>query len=91
MYIKPHSERLYENFKWAVARKIECEKSMSVDKLNLKSILKKRKQGFNQKEIAKQVGISQGQLSNIFNGRRKASPELIKKINTVVGIKFSQN
>ena len=60
-------------------------------KIKLKDILKSHKRNFNQAQIAKKVGISQGQLSNIFNGRRKASPELIKKINSAVGIKFSNN
>lgn len=60
-------------------------------KIKLKDILKKQKRYYNQEQIARRVGISQGQLSNIFNGRRKASPELIKKINKAVGINFSEN
>ena len=53
-------------------------------KLKLKDSIKNRKRNLNQEVIAKSVGISQGQLSNIFNGRRKASPELLKKINKAV-------
>ena len=60
-------------------------------KAELNDLLKNQKRNYNQESIANKVGISQGQLSNIFNGRRKASPELIQKITKAVGIKFSQN
>jgi transcriptional regulator with XRE-family HTH domain len=60
-------------------------------KIKLKDIIKKQKGFYNQEQIARRVGISQGQLSNIFNGRRKASPELLNKINKAVGNNFSKN
>lgn len=60
-------------------------------KLKLKDSIKNRKRNLNQEVIAKSVGISQGQLSNIFNGRRKASPELLKKINKAVISKISKS
>lgn len=46
-----------------------------------KYLILKRK--YDQKAIAKEVGITHCYLSQIFNGR-KASPEVINKINQVL-------
>ncbi|HCN37066.1 MAG TPA: hypothetical protein DIS94_05070 [Bacteroidetes bacterium] len=37
-----------------------------------------------QRFIAKKLGISESQLSNIFAGRRKASPEMMSKIEKIL-------
>lgn len=47
---------------------------------NLKSLNDKLKRRPHQGDVAKRAGISRYHLSNIVAGRRKASPELEKKI-----------
>lgn len=49
---------------------------------NLKSLNNRIKKTPRLKDVAKYAGISRPHLANIVAGRRKASPELINKIET---------
>jgi len=44
--------------------------------------------GINQPEFAKRIGVSQGALSNIERGNRRASPAMIRKIADELGVSF---
>jgi transcriptional regulator with XRE-family HTH domain len=39
-----------------------------------------------QSQLAKELGISKSYLSMILNGQRKASPELVEKLQSVPGV-----
>ncbi len=45
-------------------------------------------QKYSQKGLANELGISEGQLSNILAGRRKASNEIINKIENILNKDF---
>lgn len=49
---------------------------------NLKALNDRMKRTPRLKDVARYAGISHPHLSNIVAGRRKASPELINKIET---------
>lgn len=58
---------------------------------NIKKLIEKRKYSTSKTSVAKQLGISLGQLTNILAGRRKANPDVIKKIEKQFNIKLSNN
>lgn len=58
---------------------------------NIKKIIEKRKYSTSKTNVAKSLGISLGQLSNILAGRRKASPEIVKRLKKYYSFEFSKN
>ena len=90
MYLKSHSEKLYENLKWAFSlRKANHEKSCPITLDALSRQIKKT--GLQKKFIAKKSSLSPSQLSHIISGRRKAKPEVLKRIEKIILKQISNN
>jgi len=45
----------------------------------------------NQAQIAQRLGISKSYLSMILNGQRKATPELVEKLQSIPGVHKAVN
>ena len=58
---------------------------------NIKKIIEKRKYLTSKTNIAKSLGISLPQLSNILAGRRKASPKIAERLKRYYTIELSNN
>lgn len=58
---------------------------------NIKKIIEKRKYSTSKTHVAKSLGISLSQLSNILAGRRKPSPELADRLKKYYAIEYSKN
>ncbi len=58
---------------------------------NIKKLIEKRKYSTSKTSVAKELGISLGQLTNILAGRRKANPQVIKKLEKRFNLTLTNN